>query len=86
MILGPIHKTIYFQSTKISAMVINSSKDVLHHKSFYNLNLTIRKNNTVFQRTLFYQLRGQSVIDNVHIVNEDPNDIEIQNEITVYYR
>jgi len=67
-------------------MVINNSKDVLRHRSFYNLNLTIRKNNKVFQRSLFYQLQGQSVLDNVHIVNEDPNDIEIRNEIRVYYR
>jgi hypothetical protein len=67
-------------------MVINNSKDVLYHKSFYNLNLTIRKNNTAFQRSFFYQLRGQSVFDNVHIVNEDPYDIEIRNEIRVYYR
>jgi hypothetical protein len=67
-------------------MVINNSKDVLHHKRFYNLNLTIRKNNTAFQRSLFYQLRGQSILDNVHIVNEDPYDIEIRNEIRVYYR
>ena len=69
MIHRPIHKTIYFQSTKISAMVINNSKDVLRHVSFYNLNLTIRENDTVFQRTLFYQLRGQIVLDNAHIVN-----------------
>jgi hypothetical protein len=86
MIHGPIHTTIYFQSTEISAMVINNSKDVLRHRSFYNLNLTIRKNNTVFQQTLFYQLWGQSVLDNVQIVNDDPNDIEIHNEIRVYYR
>ena len=79
MIHGPIHTKIYCQSTKISAMVINNSKDVIRHQSFYNLNLTIRKNNTVFQQTLFYQLRGQSVLDNVHIVNEDANDIEIHN-------
>jgi len=65
-------------------MVINNSKDVLHHKRFYNLNLTIRRK-TLFQRTLFYQLRGQSVLDNVHFVNEDPNDIEIH-EIRVHYR
>jgi len=50
-------------------MVINNSKDVLRHVSFYNLNLTIRENDTVFQRTLFYQLRGQIVLDNAHIVN-----------------
>ena len=85
MIQGSIHKSIYFQFTKIIAMVINSSKDVLHHKGFYSLNLTVRITRC-FQRTLFYQLRGQSVLDNVHIVHEDPNDIDIINEIRVYYR
>jgi hypothetical protein len=86
MIDGPIHKTTHFQSTKIGAMVINNSKDVLRHKSFCNLNLTIRKNNTMFHRNHFYQLRGQRFLDNVHIVNENPKDIEIHNEIRVDYR
>jgi hypothetical protein len=40
----------------------------------------------VFQRTLSYQSWCQNLLDNVHNVNEDPHDIDILNEITVYYR